>query len=291
MNEQQKPTEKDEVRVLEVHSVSDYVDWITLATNQKLVKQTKNSTDDVESENLREITSLENINCGHAVFRGVSNSNYELISSIERTALNSNSFSLNSYELEVLQSFKLRHRAISAGSEPKDDWEWLALAQHESLPTRLLDWSFSPLIALYFATFPKLDGTNKLIEASTDAAVYALHFCQYIDKHEEPDPMQITEIGFYIPPSISSRITGQSGLFSVHPPGKGCLTQNIDECNNGLSLIKFLIPQKCIAKIQYDLYILGIRHGNVFPDGVGFAHELKMRHNFVSTHTLSGCEL
>jgi len=39
---------------------------------------------------------------------------------------------------------------------PKDEWDWIFLMQHYRAPTRLLDWSESPLVALYFALVDKL---------------------------------------------------------------------------------------------------------------------------------------
>ena len=55
-------------------------------------------------------------------------------------------------EERILRIFKRKaHHFLSAGPLPDDDFEWLALMQHHGAPTRLLDFTWSPYVAAFFA--------------------------------------------------------------------------------------------------------------------------------------------
>src|SRR5262245_54752441 len=87
---------------------------------------------------------------GTWLFRGVGDVNYALVPSVGR---NSNVYgSLIERERALLEQFK-RESLLHLPSRPSSDWEWLALAQHHGVPTRLLDWSESPYVALFFAVW------------------------------------------------------------------------------------------------------------------------------------------
>lgn len=163
-------------------------------------------------------------------FRGVSDASYGLETTLMRLGGD-----YASLEPHILRSFqKYAHREMH---EEAYIWNWLALAQHHGLPTRLLDWTYSPYVALNFCT-------NHTERYAADGAIWCVNFVatnRHLPTglmgclrdasarvfttrmlHEEVNTLDAFDhqrdnpfVVFLEPPSLDARIVNQSGLFSV----------------------------------------------------------------------------
>ncbi len=200
------------------------------------------------------------------VFRGHSQSSYELVPKVAR--VNHTSNSLKRFEESIFSFFKrMAHPFLT--QPPANDWEWLTLAQHHGLPTRLLDWTYNPFIALYFAIETNPD---------TDGNVFALKATKRLpDKKIKTDsPFSIKSVYKFVPNQIEKRLVIQEGLFTISPNLDTPLEKSLKP---GWELEKLIIPAESKNRLKYILYRQGIHRASLFPGLDGLARHLEWQHS------------
>lgn len=216
------------------------------------------------------------------VYRGAADKRWGLVPSLSRVCAHDLTL-----EASVIRSFRKYAYAdlVNYGSI----WQILPLAQHHGLPTRLLDWSYSPLVAAHFATedvsMYDRDGaifsldvtkTNALLPdhmrdalAATRSRIFSVELLDALapslDALKTGGPPYAL---FFEPASMLDRIANQYALFSVvSEPGAAFddILSRLGDC-----AVKIVIPKSVKLEIRDKLDYINISERMIYPglDGI-----------------------
>ena len=200
---------------------------------------------------------------GEWIFRGQSSCRWGLQASVHRLrSANLTPSEMRGYEQRIVAEFRRRARTLLP-NPPSTIWEWLILAQHFGLPTRLLDWTENPLVALYF---PVRDNDG----VSDDGQLFAYrHGTAEIDLESTIDPFNIQRIEVVRPPYLDQRVIAQRSVFTVEPhPLEGDETESEDLRYWNVSVLN-------ADEIRRELASLGISESTLFPGLDTLAKDIK----------------
>ena len=171
-----------------------------------------------------------------------------------------------------------------AASGASDDWEWYFVMQHHGIPTRLLDWTENPLVALYFALRDTVEGKSpavwilnplclnrdvarlgESVLLTSDPRLRGYLGPALGDVRERTPPVAIQ------PPHKSRRLTAQKGTFTLH----GSDGRSIADYNELRGhLVRIDIDAKKKRDIKEELAAAGVTETTVFPELAGLCREL-----------------
>ncbi len=241
---------------------------------------------------------------GYYLYRGLPNSNFKLITSLQR-----NCGELSpSLEEKLLNNF-IKYTAIDSANEDDNIWRSMILGQHHGLPTRLLDWTHSPLVGLHFAvsdsSFKNIDKNdcvvwridtsnlhdllpdcfqNAMKEKEVVTKVFSVEMLKKVtgtleeyDEYVKNESMVVIE-----PPSIDPRIVNQYSFFTVVPKEIKDIEKFFEE-NEKIKVTKYVINKDLKWRIRDFLDEANISERTIYPGLDGICKWLA-RHYYVKEH-------
>jgi hypothetical protein len=222
-------------------------------------------------------------------FRGERDERWPLYSSLSRYLQN---FGVDrrawaDQEKRILRVFKRKaHQFLAQPPDPGDDFQWLALMQHHGAPTRLIDFTWSPYVAAFFALERTLN--DGVVWAVNPTAVNSSR----ADRRKLMDPRIKDNFSRHYlkgdqrviwmgePHTMNRRLIAQSGTFAV----PGMLDVPIEEILSDRDqeniLAKFILTNAVREVGMRELYRMNITYATLFPDLDGLARSMSYELEF-----------
>lgn len=231
-------------------------------------------------------------------YRGMPNAEYHLETSLSRNCKKKKS------ELEycILRNFS-KYAAIDDPELNESIWRQLIIGQHHGLPTRLLDWTYSPLVGLHFATsgedisnMEQHDGVVWKINIEEINGLLPAKYQEELDKERAylftvdmltqiavsmqnyDEDMKDNAMVMVEPPSIDQRIINQYSYFTIIPKNMENIEEFLDK-HTSLTT-KYILKKEIRWRIRDMLDQMNINERIVYPGLDGLSQWLK-RHYFV----------
>ena len=224
------------------------------------------------------------------VYRGAADVDGALLTTLDRLGGGSPHAKAD-LEAHILRNF-IRYSRPFLGREPANDWEQLVSAQHHGAPTRLLDWTYSPLVAAFFATRAGGD---------CDRVVWRLDWQPLHEKFSLPprslmpsDLGEMFEKGAHFSPwdlfdardqhtfaaliepaSLDTRLVTQSAVFTLSSDKSMSLDRFLAKHGLEKTLTKFVLAAKDVGRLRDQLDLVGMDERRLFPDLDGVAASLR----------------
>lgn len=236
------------------------------------------------------------------IYRGASDAGRPLLTSLDRLGGVGPPHTKRDLEGHILRNF-LRYSRPHLPTAPVNEWEILIAAQHHGVPTRLLDWTYSPLVAVHFATTDAHVGGERAVWRLDWQQVHRAFKLPQLalliedlartfgsdgrpftpwtlfDATRGGDGRVHAELRDFAcmiePPSLDARIIAQGAVFTLCTDTSRPFDAFLDAHGLASALTKFVIPESEAARFRDQLDLVGIDERRVFPDLDGVAEGLR----------------